>query len=67
MKWVAVTESMPKPTGLFTYFIVKTEHGVGFAHYDNIYGFGGVTLSGPVQHSSCIVSHWMPMPQDPVE
>ncbi|EKT0320291.1 DUF551 domain-containing protein [Klebsiella pneumoniae] len=67
MKWIAVTENMPEPSGQFYLVIVNTEHGVGFSHYDRIDGFRGLTLSGGRQCLSFTVTHWMPLPKSPSE
>lgn len=65
MEWISVTEQMPKPMRQFSLFLVNTPEGVGVSTYDNIYGFGHITISGNVQHSSLVVTHWMTLPEPP--
>lgn len=63
MSWISVEESKPD----WGFIIVFSEYGVGFADYnahDGVYNFA--YFNDGSQHSDPKITHWMPLPEPPV-
>ncbi|EOS9415435.1 DUF551 domain-containing protein [Yersinia enterocolitica] len=61
--WISVKEKVPEQSG---WILVSTNHGIGFAFYNQANNeVREIRLADRFESSATIVLHWQPLPQTP--